>query len=73
MPTRNEIRAEVAAIRRYAAVAAIKRQALGLAAPMTISDDVFIADTVGGPRRSRTLAESYNQPTLDLRDASRWP
>jgi hypothetical protein len=38
MPIRNEIQAEAAVIRRYAAVAAIKRQALGLV------NDIFIAE-----------------------------
>jgi hypothetical protein len=61
----EQIRVEAASIRRYATVAAIKRRAFDLTAPI-ISDDIFIADTVGGPHRSRT------QPTLNLGDAARW-
>jgi hypothetical protein len=62
MPTRSEIQAEVAAIRRHAAVIAIKRKAL-LTASMIISDDEKDVDSI------HTLG---GQPMVDLRDARRW-
>jgi hypothetical protein len=74
---RNEqIQAESAAIRRYAAVAAIKRQALGLVIPGRGKKDreaphsfIRLLERIqidSNPHRSRT------QPALDSSDAARW-